>query len=286
MRVLKYMPVQKQSVTSQSRAVVQQIMWPLVRVCALYVRLSPLELGKGFLVRSIIPRLLPGGSSTFKFHLVNGKSVELRYQETLGLAVTIYGGFEQAEQRKLYELTTKESVVYDVGANVGLYTILLADRANTICAFEPFEENLRRLRSGLDELKIRNVEVVESAVGSENGHIEIRVADDPAYVSTKEVAGEKQEKFRVNVPLIMLDEYWRRQGRPKVDVIKLDVEGAELEALSGAAEILASSSPTLLVECNNSESYDAIAAFLKTYGYTSLQPDGFEAWNYLFQVQK
>ena len=74
---------------------------------------------------------------------------------------------------------------------------------------------------------------------------------------------------------VTLDDYARGQGLSSVDLIKMDIEGAELFALRGARELLESSRPTILLEINRAHSQalgyhpEAIWNLLKSYGYTA-----------------
>jgi FkbM family methyltransferase len=132
-------------------------------------------------------------------------------------------------------------VVFDVGANCGFFTALTLDRWREaqVHAFEP----QKNLTSQIEEFASFNqlsdrVRVNWAAVGAENGETEFHVHRNPIGSSiVREKVGARRRRT-VRVPLLTLDEYARRHQIARVDVLKLDVEGAELEALRGAAEIL------------------------------------------------
>ena len=75
-------------------------------------------------------------------------------------------------------------------------------------------------------------------------------------------------------------------GRPAVSVVKIDVEGAELNVLNGATKLLESCRPHLMMEANTRDELRVIEDFLAPYGYSRSRPVGFMPWNYLFRSQQ
>jgi FkbM family methyltransferase len=117
-------------------------------------------------------------------------------------------------------------IAFDVGANVGYYTLLLARRVGPkglVIAFEPNPSNLIYLKQHLRLNKIDNVKIVEAAVDDKEG---------VAFFSGSGSMGKlSQAGFSVNS--VILDNY------PRPDFIKMDIEGGETAALRGSTKILA-----------------------------------------------
>jgi FkbM family methyltransferase len=132
------------------------------------------------------------------------------------------------------------SIVLDVGANVGSYTLLFAiwaGPAGRVFAFEPSPEARDGLRQHiqLNGLKDR-VEIVPAAVSSTVGST--RFAIDGASGANAIAAGDHAAARSIEVETTTIDAFCERQGlRP--DVVKIDVEGAELDVLQGARRVLA-----------------------------------------------
>jgi FkbM family methyltransferase len=129
----------------------------------------------------------------------------------------------------------------DIGANVGIWTVLLASHQNVrrVIAFEPSQENLAYLRSNLELNKVTNkVTIVESAVSDVNGDV---IFDDSGSGATKRIA----TSGNTVVPSVSLDTYLKDMS---VDLIKIDVEGYEPLVLSGCWKTIESFAPTLFIE--------------------------------------
>jgi len=184
--------------------------------------------------------------------LLNARGGSLRVQ---------LGTYELAVQERFSQLVRPGATVYDVGANVGLYTLLaarLVGAAGTVVAYEPaaaiadvLERNVRL--NGFATIRVRRV-----AVGAAAGE---------AALVTREVetgATVVEGEGGIRVPVVCLDDELAA-GLPAPDVVKIDVEGGELDVLAGMAEILRACRPVLLCEMHglNRE----VAAALRPLGY-------------------
>jgi FkbM family methyltransferase len=117
-------------------------------------------------------------------------------------------------------------VAFDVGANVGYYTLLLSRGVGPqgrVFAFEPNPVNFAHLKEHLRLNKIGNVEIVEAAVSDRAG---------TAFFSGEGSTG-KLSQTGTPTKTVQLDNY------PRPDIIKMDIEGEEIAALRGSARILA-----------------------------------------------
>lgn len=125
-------------------------------------------------------------------------------------------------------------VVVDVGANIGLYSLLAASRVGDgrVIAFEPHPVAATRLRENIDLNKLHSVEVRVEAVGSSAGEARLTADLDTAnYI----VVGDDDSRT-VGVPVSTLDDVVEA-GRP-VALVKLDTEGFESAVLAGAGRLL------------------------------------------------
>ncbi len=140
----------------------------------------------------------------------------------------------------------------DVGANIGLTAMLmaLARPAGEIVAFEASPKNAHYLRRNLALNSIANCQVVQTAVGAHEGHAAFR---ETAFAAGSHVVRgniDARPPGTVAVPMTTLDRFLGDRGRPRVDFIKLDVEGFEPPVLAGAAETLARDRCPLFMEFN------------------------------------
>lgn len=156
------------------------------------------------------------------------------------------GGFEEREFDAVLAQVAPDAVCWDVGANIGLWAVLLAGRASRgqVVAFEPVPSTLERLRANLALNGVENVVVEPVGLGEAEGVARVEVLRDQAG-GNRLVSGGGGPQVRVTTA----DAYWRRTGRAP-DVVKVDIEGYEPEFLRGAAAVLAAARPLLLLEVN------------------------------------
>jgi FkbM family methyltransferase len=118
----------------------------------------------------------------------------------------------------------RKNVVWDIGANVGLYSLVASRKAMRVIAVEPMLENVSYLERHFSLNGIRNIDVLVAAVGRECGRGSFCRGDN---CSTGHLAPGPLE-----VDIVTLDSMRAKFGAP--DVIKMDVEGTEYMALQGA----------------------------------------------------
>lgn len=142
----------------------------------------------------------------------------------------------------------------DVGANIGIASIAsVASGAGRGFAFEPIPRTIDFLRGNLKMNGIVNVEVVPFGAGRQSGVVEFR--DIPEFASGNHRVLENSEFSRTLVmaaaPVVALDAFAERAGLAKLELLKIDVEGFELDVLGGSENILEAFSPICLLEFNH-----------------------------------
>lgn len=255
--------------------------WPLIA----YVRHFPFRRGKGLVLRRMLRPLLATLGEQ-EFPVPPHGAVWLSASETLGLHWLVYGPFEGAERAYAASVVRRGDWAIDVGANVGVFSVTmgqaLAGSAHLI-AVEPLEENLRRLRRHLAQSGIDRVHLVASAVGARPGRARLWRTTDTAYASLQLDATDRGIES-IEVEVETLDQVWDSHGAPRVGFVKIDVEGAEVEVLRGAACLIATCTPELLIEVDDLARLREVESLLGALGYQRSQQPGFEPWNHLFTV--
>jgi FkbM family methyltransferase len=225
--------------------------------------------------------VLPLAPKTFVTQLPSGGEIELDYRDQIGLATLLDGAFEASEVAELCRLSRPGTTVVDAGANVGVFTIPLArsvGEQGRVLAFEPTEDTAVRLRANVRRNLLTNVEISQSALGAERRRMTLNVQPDGAFNSLE--AGSSGSGPIVEVE--RLDDVWEGAGRPAVSVVKIDVEGFELEVLEGAQALLRDSQPAILVEAAETQRERAVTEWLIRRGYQRVNADAFQSWNLLF----
>jgi len=141
--------------------------------------------------------------------------------------------FEHAELEVLQELIRPDFVCLDVGANIGIYTVLLADMApqGSIYAFEPDERAYHLLNLNLNLNGIRNAHTFNNPVSDREEYMSFHESVDSAF-SSVEPTGRKDVRRQVELKSLTVDSFTEEQGIDP-DFVKIDVEGYELAVLRG-----------------------------------------------------
>lgn len=168
-------------------------------------------------------------------------------------AIWEVGEYEAATSRLLLRILRPDDIFYDVGAHIGYYNLLVgrAVPAGYVVAIEPNPALHGLLRHNVAANGLTNVITRQRAVWSSSG-MSLTLVDDcaPNTGSLQTFVCERPAASAVTVQTVTVDDLARETDQ-RPTIIKLDVEGAELEALRGAAEVLSQDRPPLVVEYNN-----------------------------------
>jgi FkbM family methyltransferase len=182
------------------------------------------------------------------------------------------GSYEYEKQRLFQRVLKPGDVVFDLGANVGFYTLLasqLVGPAGTVCSFEPLPKNLRYLRKHLELNRVGNVQVLDTAVGNQNGTVYFQVHSDPSMG----MISDQMTASSIEVDCIMLDDAIINEKLRAPNVLKIDIEGAEHEALEGAQHTLREFHPTIFLATHGADVHARCCRMLRSFGY-ELRPMG------------
>lgn len=148
---------------------------------------------------------------------------------------------EEAFVERIVKSLRPDDVFYDIGANIGMISILVAKKLQgkhkKICCFEPEPANAQELRENLQLNGLCDIGVHEFALGDKEGTCELFVSGDVGAGSHSLASGYQEGARAVEIEIQRGDYYAERTGFPP-DVIKLDVEGAELSVLRGFEQTL------------------------------------------------
>lgn len=220
---------------------------------------------------------LGNGSCVFRQSRIDGMRALVKAGEDVGRSMYFYGQFEAEDSAFLWDNIRESDICVDIGANVGFYTLGLAKRAcrGAVHSFEPVPVNYHVLALNVLSNNLPNVVVNHCAVGDTDGEVEFCVAQDGAFSSLVDT-GRKAIVATLKTRIIKLDSYCSEHNLPRVDILKVDVEGAEPLVLRGASGLLTDRErrPRLIML----ELFDPmlrlfgstrreIEALMRTYGY-------------------
>ena len=161
--------------------------------------------------------------------------------------------------------------VWDIGANVGLYTLPSAravEPTGHVVAFEPMPRNLGFLRRHLTLNGLEDVVVCDVAVSDATGTLKMAEGDSPSEFHAD--AGGS-----VEVRAVTLDDWLSESGAPPPDVVKIDVEGSDDAVLRGGARSFAKYRPAIYLALHGERQRRACRDLLASWDYevTSLEPE-------------
>lgn len=208
---------------------------------------------------------------------VNGYNIDFDLSDILQRQIW-FDLFDVNEIQMISSLISEGSIILDIGANIGYYSLCLSPivgKTGVIHAFEPVEQNFQKIKVAIDRNNISNIVVNKVAVGSEAGTLTLFVAGDVENSgSASVVIGSTTRNQPIQVEMITGDDYLLTQDVEQVDFIKIDIEGFELEALTGLSKLLSRDDAPIIFYENNASILEkreipltAVADFLASCGY-------------------
>jgi FkbM family methyltransferase len=237
----------------------------------LYLSRFPLRNGKGRLYRTCQERLLPPARwQTIKVR--QGFRLRLDLMDPAQRQLYFFGEYdERHEIRLLQRLLLPGDCFWDVGANIGVYTLtaaLLVGPTGRVVAFEPAAPAWQALNDNVALNPSPAIRLVRLALSDRSGeatlHRRAAYADGGASLIHRE--GYHQETERVATQPV--DDFLAQSGERPPTFVKIDVEGHEANVLAGAQRLLAGPQPPLLlIEMNDPAT---LGPLLQSHGYQGI----------------
>ena len=194
--------------------------------------------------------------------------LDLRVNKDLWL-----GTYEPDMQRALRDLACPGMTAYDLGANIGYMTLLMAKavgETGRVVAVEPLPSNVARLRAAIELNHMQGrVALVEKAIGPRSGRETFLVHQSPGMGRLEQAPG-RSDTFQqaVEVEVVSVDDLVYGEGFPLPQLVKMDLEGGEGRALEGMRRLLREAKPVLLIEVHGRIPAAEAWTHLASAGYT------------------
>jgi FkbM family methyltransferase len=214
----------------------------------------------------------------FEVQWLEGLKLRLYPGNETSQAIFITGRYEPNEFCLLAKILKPGMTFLDVGANMGLYSLFAARKVGNdgrVLAFEPSSREWKIAKNNVEVNGLSNVNLLHLALCDQAAEINLLVAPlrNSGHNTLGAFAYGTSLECRERVPADRLDDVLRREALTRVDVIKVDIEGAELRALRGAVETLERFRPILFVEIseralrNQGCTSGDLLAFIAQQGY-------------------
>lgn len=186
------------------------------------------------------------------------------------------GSYEVPVQAALVANLAEGGVVYDIGANIGFFSLLAARRVGPrgrVYAFEPVPRNVAAIERSARLNEFAGLEVLPLAAGAETGVAELNVARHIGGAVLASVGTPPDRRGAITVEVVTIDDVVAARGLLPPSLVKIDVEGAELDVLRGMRATLAAHRPVLICELDDAtvpgleEKTAALVALLAELGY-------------------
>jgi len=206
-----------------------------------------------------------------------GHKIAYNPNTDIGAALFFRGEFEKDEIQLCKRYIKNDSVILDVGANIGLHSISFSRLApeGLVISFEPSKDTFSLLLNNIQD--INNILPLNIGVSDKTQIAEFYVASDNAYSSLKNT-GRKEVCGKTRVLCMSIDDLLTKLPLKRIDFVKIDVEGFEQKVLEGMKLIIDKYSPVIFCEIykgtDSNEDPEATVKCLTDKGYKAFVCDG------------
>ena len=195
-------------------------------------------------------RAVGGGMRPTTIRTKHGFLMECDPGDWVGQHIFVTGTWEDTTTRIVQACVTPGATVVDVGANIGFYTLLmsrLVGERGRVIAFEPMPLGIERLRRNLRLNDASNVDVIEQAASAQPGSASFFLGprEHTSISSLRPIEGAATVAVTCTTLDTVLAEH------PRIDFLKMDVEGAEPDVLAGAGRTLRNGIPYVVAEVSS-----------------------------------
>ncbi len=241
------------------------------------------KLVNGKLPNSIIAKLVPNNYQYPKnsVRIFEYYGVMLKLDISDYLAHYLYFGFKDSSHIKLYTLVKKDNLVFDIGTNFGTTLLQFAKiigKNGIAYGFEPDPTNFSICQNNIKLNKFSNIRVENLGVGSKDDTL-LLVVDSEHNRGMNKISLENNGKESFFVKIICIDDWVDSKNITQIDLIKIDVEGFEMEVLKGAEKTLKTIKPILFIELDDNNlklqnsSAKELVEYLMFLGYEILHAE-------------
>jgi FkbM family methyltransferase len=247
---------------------------------------------------NVLEKLAESNPSSLKYRLATAglhqRDVTIRHGVARGLKFNVgescpelgLGTYELPIQNIFSQHLHQGNVFYDIGANVGFFSIIaarLVGSTGQVYAFEPGEGNANSIRHNARLNNFSQIEVIQKAVSDTPGEGELLLAQYSGGHALATADAPPDLAGKVTVELVTIDDLIAQNQIKPPNFVKVDIEGAELDALRGMTETIKQYKPIIIYEIDDGDrvayqrKYQELESFLQSLGYqvNSVEEDSY-----------
>ena len=187
-----------------------------------------------------------------------------------------FGDLESSVQEAMVRHLAPGTVMYDIGANIGFFSLLGARLAGPepghVYAFEPAPANAEAIEVNAARNEFPNITVIAKAVGEAPRRVRLQLVDDAAWSKLESVGTHPLTEEVLEVDQVAIDDLVSAGEIRPPALVKIDVEGAELGVLEGMRSTIAAHQPTIICELHDTNR--EFVAAMRDLGYRVVNLDG------------
>jgi FkbM family methyltransferase len=187
-----------------------------------------------------------------------------------------FGNLESPVQEAMVRHLPPGGVLYDIGANIGFFSLLGARLAGPepghVYAFEPAPANAHAIEINAARNEFANITVLAQAVGARRERVRLQLVDDAAWSKLEDYGAHPLTEEVIEVDQVAVDELLSAEQIRPPTLVKIDVEGAELAVLEGMRATIASHQPAIICELHDTNG--EFVAAMRALNYRVINLDG------------
>ena len=185
------------------------------------------------------------------------------------------GMLEVPVQEAMRRLLGPGDVFYDIGANVGFFALVgtrLVGPDGVVVAFEPVPENAAAIRESADLNGFANLHVVERAAGRAAGRGRLLLVEDLSWSHLESRGRHPRTTDTLEIEIVAIDDLVAEGRLQPPQLVKIDVEGAEIDVVAGMRRTIEKHRPAIVCELHDTA--EAFVAAMDELGYTTSNLEG------------
>jgi FkbM family methyltransferase len=187
-----------------------------------------------------------------------------------------FGDLESSVQEAMLRHLGPGGVFYDIGANVGFFSMLGAHLAGLdlghVYAFEAAPDNAEAIRANVRLNGISNISVINHAVSARSGRGRLQIVDDQSWSKLEEYGDHPNTEQVIEVELVAIDDLLAAGELHPPTLVKIDVEGAEIAVLEGMRTTIERHRPAIICELHGTHA--EFVAAMTAHGYRMINLEG------------
>jgi FkbM family methyltransferase len=224
----------------------------------------------------------PNFDFQWHFSLLNGKKVNCLVQKNLpntwhfAISYIWHDAGLSIVEKHLNSFYSNEFAYFDIGSNVGLRSVYALSENRPTVLFDPNPEVSKICKQMIEANNFINYRLEQSGVSDQEGQLRFYISSS-AYMSSfdKEHAAKDKIVAEINIPVTTMNLFLEANQQYQPKILKIDVEGFEINVLRGATQLLENYHPAILIEIlDTGQNRKEIIEFMTTYGY-----EAYYLWN-------